>query len=251
MNPDNPCDKLYVGMPYDEIVQLFGEPNRVNPGTEMIEGGPGLSVVASEETRVQLARTQYCMWKRPEGRYLLTIKDGKLAEIHEKPSQSSPSQLLSIAVLNYELTVRIPLDWLHGNTSTGYILRPADAKSLSSPEGPVFSPAILLMSAPIQKPIKDIQELLDGWFDEESRRVTKVFDCFELVSQRVSKVSGCPASWFEFQFDKLNHRWVAIALVVSDGRVVHYADGSFLVSDQSLQYKMVKDVLESFCVSPK
>ena len=217
----------------------------------MLEVGPGGRVVASEETRARLAHTQYCMWKRPEGRYLLTIENDKLAEIYERPSQPSQSRRLSIEALNYEITVRIPLDWLHGNTNAGYILRPADAMSLPSPEDPVFSPAILLMSAPIQKPIKDIQELLDGWFDEESRKVTKVFDCFELVSQRASKVSGYPASWFEFQFDKLNHRWVAIALVVSDGRVVHYADGSLLASDQSLQYKIVKDVLESFCVSPK
>jgi hypothetical protein len=147
--------------------------------------------MASEETRARLARTQYCMWKRPKGRYLLTIEDGKLAEIYERPRQSSPSRLLSIGVLNYELSVRIPLDWLHGNTNTGYILRPADTKSLPCPEGPVFSPAILLMSAPIQKPIRDIQEFINAWFDEESQRM---FYRFEFVSQRASNATGCPAS---------------------------------------------------------
>jgi len=73
-------------MSYDEIVRLLGEPSGVNPGTEMLETGPGGMVVASEETRARLSRTKYCKWERPEGRYLLTIEDGKLASIYEKPS---------------------------------------------------------------------------------------------------------------------------------------------------------------------
>lgn len=80
-----PGDRLRVGMTYDEVVRLLGEPSGVNPGTEMLETGPGGVVVASEKTRAQLSRTKYCMWKRPEGRYLLTIEDGKLVSIYEKP----------------------------------------------------------------------------------------------------------------------------------------------------------------------
>lgn len=82
---ETPGDRLRVGMTYDEVVKLLGEPSGVNPGTEMFETGPGGIVVASEETRGQLSRTKYCMWKRPEGRYLLTIEDGKLANIYKKP----------------------------------------------------------------------------------------------------------------------------------------------------------------------
>jgi hypothetical protein len=78
-------DKLRVGMTYDEVVRLLGEPSGVNPGTEMLETGPRGVVVASEKTRAQLSSTKYCMWKRPEGRYLLIIEDGKLVKIYEKP----------------------------------------------------------------------------------------------------------------------------------------------------------------------
>ena len=78
-------DKLYVGMPLAEIVQLLGEPSGINPGMEIIESGPHGKVIASDETRARLARTQYCMWKRLEGRYLLVIENDKLARIYEKP----------------------------------------------------------------------------------------------------------------------------------------------------------------------
>jgi len=78
-------DRLYVGMTYKEIIKLLGEPSKVNPGTEMLETGPRGVVVASEKTRAQLSHTMYCMWKRPEGIYALTIVDGKLASIYEKP----------------------------------------------------------------------------------------------------------------------------------------------------------------------
>lgn len=81
----NPGDKLYIGMSFSKIVRLLGKPSGVNPGTEMLEAGPHGEVVASEETRAQLARTEYCMWKRPEGTYLLVIEDGKLASIYRKP----------------------------------------------------------------------------------------------------------------------------------------------------------------------
>ncbi len=82
---ENASDKLYVGMPFDEIIRLLGKPSGVNPGTEMLESGPGGKIIASKETRARLAHTQYCMWKRPEGVYLLVIEDGKLARVHTKP----------------------------------------------------------------------------------------------------------------------------------------------------------------------
>ena len=77
--------ELRVGMTYEEVVRLLGEPSGVNPGTEMLETGPGGTVVASEGMRSRLSHTKYCMWNRPEGRYLLTIEDGKLSDIYEKP----------------------------------------------------------------------------------------------------------------------------------------------------------------------
>jgi len=77
--------KLYIGMPFADIVSLLGEPSGVNLGTEMFEAGPRGKVVVSDEICARLSHTQYCMWKCPEGMYLLVIEDGKLARIHRKP----------------------------------------------------------------------------------------------------------------------------------------------------------------------
>jgi len=82
---ENQSDKLCIGMPYDEIVKLLGNPSGINPGAEMLESGPDSTIVASKEVRDRLACTQYCSWKRPEGFYLLVIEYGKLARIHSKP----------------------------------------------------------------------------------------------------------------------------------------------------------------------
>jgi hypothetical protein len=84
-NPNKLSDKLYIGMPLNEIVQLLGEPNGVNPGTEMLENGPSGIVVVSDEERLELSKTIYCLWKRPEGMYALVIVNNKLERIHMKP----------------------------------------------------------------------------------------------------------------------------------------------------------------------
>jgi len=83
--PIKPIDKLYIGMPINEIIQLLGEPSGVNPGTEMLEDGPHGKVVASDEMRSELSKTMYYLWKRPEGVYALVIVNNKLARIHMKP----------------------------------------------------------------------------------------------------------------------------------------------------------------------
>jgi len=76
-------DKLYIGMPFNDIVNLLGEPSGINPGTEMIEGPQ--TVVASNNFVSRLERTKYCMWKRSEGVYLLVIEDDKIARITSTP----------------------------------------------------------------------------------------------------------------------------------------------------------------------
>ena len=83
--PGSPGGQLHIGMPFDQIVRLLGKPDGVNQGTEMLEPNPRHTVAASGPTRQRLARTQYCMWKRPEGTYLLVVEDGKLASISMKP----------------------------------------------------------------------------------------------------------------------------------------------------------------------
>ena len=78
-------DRLYIGMPIQEIITLLGKPNGVNPGTEMLEAGPSSTVVASDEMRSELSKTMYYLWKRPEGMYALVIVNNKLARIHMQP----------------------------------------------------------------------------------------------------------------------------------------------------------------------
>jgi hypothetical protein len=78
-------DKLYMEMPFDEIVRLLGEPTGINPGPEMIESGPQHIIAVPDKTRILLENTKYCMWKRSEGIYLLVIEYEKLARINQKP----------------------------------------------------------------------------------------------------------------------------------------------------------------------
>ncbi len=165
----------------------------------------------------------------------------------QQPITGHADQLLSLEGPGCRLSIRIPPNWVQSKTKSWHVVRPENANSVPSPEGPVFSPGVSLTSTPIKKPIRDIQSFLNSWFDGEEAH--KAFQRFELLSQRASLVGSWPASWFEFQFDKLGHRWAAVALVTSDGRVLLYADGSLLVSDQSSWYRTVKDVLESLCVS--
>lgn len=78
-------DKLYEGMPIQEIISLLGTPSGVNPGEEMLQTGSGSSVVVSDGLRSELMKTMYYLWKRPEGIYALVIVNDKLPRIYMKP----------------------------------------------------------------------------------------------------------------------------------------------------------------------
>ena len=73
-------DKLRVGMAYDELVQLLGEPSAVDEGSRLLSGRG--TFIGSERTKAYLMRTRYCCWRRTEAEYYLTVTDGKLASIH-------------------------------------------------------------------------------------------------------------------------------------------------------------------------
>jgi hypothetical protein len=75
----NTGEQLHIGMSFDEIVELLGDPAGVNPGTDHV-------VRASELTGEMLAGTMYCKWERPEGTYLLVVEAGRLARIHKTPT---------------------------------------------------------------------------------------------------------------------------------------------------------------------
>ena len=81
----NPGDRLQVGMHFDDIVALLGEPTGVNPGTDQ-------KLKGSQVTPEMLSGTMYCMWELPEGRYLLVVEHGRLARIHEKPKATQTAE---------------------------------------------------------------------------------------------------------------------------------------------------------------
>ena len=81
----NPGDRLQVGMHFDDIVTLLGEATGVNPGTDQ-------KLKGSQVTPEMLAGTMYCMWERPEGRYLLVVEHGRLARIHERPKTAQTTE---------------------------------------------------------------------------------------------------------------------------------------------------------------
>jgi hypothetical protein len=149
----------------------------------------------------------------------------------------------------HEFTIQAPSYWreIKDAASGSAILCPRNATTLASPKGPSFSPAVSLLTAPSRKPIGDIQKFVDEWF--KGVPIETMFPRFSLLSHRSSHVSNLPAAWFEFEFDKANHKWFAIMLVVSDGQSVHVVDGSFLSSDRLAWHTVIKDVLNSFRVS--
>ena len=73
-------DKLRVGMTYEELTEILGEPTHIKNGSSLLAGSG--KVIASENTRAYLQGTLFCCWKRPEAEYYLTITKGKLSKIH-------------------------------------------------------------------------------------------------------------------------------------------------------------------------
>jgi hypothetical protein len=147
----------------------------------------------------------------------------------------------------YDFSIQTPNDWLSTTESGTPILRARDAKLLMSAKDSLFSPAVNLLTAPIQKPVGDTQTFVNEWF--EGVPIETMFPRFRLLSHRASRVSNSPAARFEFEFEKANHKWFAITLVVSDGQSVHVLDGSFLSSDRPAWHSVVNDILDSFRIS--
>src|ERR1039458_1786656 len=85
----NPASMLKVGMNYDEVVSILGQPTATNSGAEIL--GVKARIVASNQTRSQLSNTKYCVWRRPEGEYRLIFSFGCLARMRT-PSFADASQ---------------------------------------------------------------------------------------------------------------------------------------------------------------
>lgn len=129
----NPGDHLQVGMQFDDLVTLLGEPTYINPGKDQ-------KLKGSQVTPEMLSGTMYCMWELPEGRYLLVVEHGRLARIHEKPkatqtAEASPTdrdefrrQLESLDLTNASMEdlvtrLRDEIGWQSANMSQYYYLK--------------------------------------------------------------------------------------------------------------------------------
>jgi len=113
----NPGDRLQVGMHFDDIVTLLGEPTGVNPGTDQ-------KLKGSQVTPEMLSGTMYCMWELPEGRYLLVIEHGRLARIHEKPKATQRTLDLTNASMEDLVTrLRDEIAWQSANMSQYHYLK--------------------------------------------------------------------------------------------------------------------------------
>ncbi len=85
-------DKLKIGMSMHELVELLGQPAGTNPGDEMLSGSNVTGVGNLAGLRSELARTDYCMWRRPEGDYMLVLVNGCLDRITSAPGYVQPSK---------------------------------------------------------------------------------------------------------------------------------------------------------------
>jgi hypothetical protein len=73
-------DKLRIGMTYEELVELLGEPTAVTSGDDVLDGAG--RVVGSPKAISAIRGTSFPCWKREGAEYYLTLVDGKLARIH-------------------------------------------------------------------------------------------------------------------------------------------------------------------------
>jgi hypothetical protein len=74
-------DKLRIGMSYEELIELLGEPTYVTDSSDLFGGSERVKVVGSRRSLGLLAGTLWCGWKRDEAEYMVTVVDGKLASI--------------------------------------------------------------------------------------------------------------------------------------------------------------------------
>jgi hypothetical protein len=89
-------DKLRIGMSIHELIELLGQPVGTNPGDEMLSGSNVNGFGDIVGLRRELARTDYCMWRRPEGEYLLVLVNGCLDRITSAPGYVLPSKPVSM-----------------------------------------------------------------------------------------------------------------------------------------------------------
>ncbi len=77
--PNSLKDQLRIGMTYDEIVELLGDPTSTRRASDVLKKWSGAALVAFDPRDV--SGLMYCCWKRKEAEYYLNIENGKLVKI--------------------------------------------------------------------------------------------------------------------------------------------------------------------------
>jgi hypothetical protein len=81
--PFKPSEKLYIGMSYDEVVAILGEPAARQGGDAML--GRYGKVSGSPRAVAAIGQQEFCIWLRGEGEYDLVFQNGKLMNISSVP----------------------------------------------------------------------------------------------------------------------------------------------------------------------
>jgi len=104
-------NKLKIGISYNEVIEILGNPTDTGTGESEILGGSGpvigtfTSRKGMSDTLNEIRSTSFCYWDRPEGTYNLTFTYGKLTNIYriipKEDFKESRSRLIAEADQEY------------------------------------------------------------------------------------------------------------------------------------------------------
>ena len=81
--PDFQGSQLRVGMSFDQVVQVLGQPTGRLSGAELLSRFG--SVTGSASRIASIKQDEFCLWHTQNGNYELIFKGGKLFEIRSAP----------------------------------------------------------------------------------------------------------------------------------------------------------------------
>lgn len=82
---ENRAGQLHVGMPYDEIVNILGQPTASMGGNEVVDVTQNVGAEVPGPLANMMGSKTFMEWNTPEGIYKLVIENNKLANIFIVP----------------------------------------------------------------------------------------------------------------------------------------------------------------------